>query len=371
MGAVAKGVLESWNQKPHKKHKPIEGVTTTDYLKRYDTEKELAAIADIVVSKTLEERKRHMLEAEFVIFTPGGVGTLDELAFDCVAMQDGLLQKKPFVLFNTDGFFHHLLEFLKDIHLKGFADFVPFIVVDNVYEASVAFDMIRYRYSLKKSKNINMEETIERIEYDLPYVLQEKQKNPQKTTRQILNEIKHTFSGQGEPFPCSFTRRHTQVRLTPRFCLTACKTIPRRWAESRERNTTAVAAQVGTGNIVGASAAILLGGPGAIFWMWIIAFFGMATIYSEAVLAQKTRIVHEDGHGRVAAFEVLHTNPAVRNLIREGKTHQLTSVMQTNRKAGMITMDDALLQLYAQHSISKDQVLQFAQDQESMKMKLM
>lgn len=59
--------------------------------------------------------------------------------------------------------------------------------------------------------------------------------------------------------------------------------------------TTAVAAQVGTGNIVGASGAILLGGPGAIFWMWIIAFFGMATIYSEAVLAQKTRIIHEDG----------------------------------------------------------------------------
>lgn len=206
MGAVAKGVLESWNQKPHKKHKPIEGVTTTDYLKRYDTEKELAAIADIVVSKTLEERKRHMLEAEFVIFTPGGVGTLDELAFDCVAMQDGLLQKKPFVLFNTDGFFHHLLEFLKDIHLKGFADFVPFIVVDNVYEASVAFDMIRYRYSLKKSKNINMEETIERIEYDLPYVLQEKQKNPQKTTRQILNEIKHTFSGQGDAVKYALTQ---------------------------------------------------------------------------------------------------------------------------------------------------------------------
>ena len=42
---------------------------------------------------------------------------------------------------------------------------------------------------------------------------------------------------------------------------------------------TAVAAQVGTGNIVGASGAILTGGPGAIFWMWIIAFFGMATIY--------------------------------------------------------------------------------------------
>ena len=52
---------------------------------------------------------------------------------------------------------------------------------------------------------------------------------------------------------------------------------------------TAIAAQVGTGNIVGASGAILTGGPGAIFWMWVIAFFGMATIYAEAVLAQETR----------------------------------------------------------------------------------
>ncbi|MBP3879226.1 MAG: sodium:alanine symporter family protein [Lachnospiraceae bacterium] len=60
--------------------------------------------------------------------------------------------------------------------------------------------------------------------------------------------------------------------------------------------TTAVAAQVGTGNIVGACGAILTGGPGAIFWMWIIAFFGMATIYAEAVLAQETRTVDKDGN---------------------------------------------------------------------------
>ena len=46
---------------------------------------------------------------------------------------------------------------------------------------------------------------------------------------------------------------------------------------------TAIAAQVGTGNIVGASGAILTGGPGAIFWMWVIAFFGMATIYASKV----------------------------------------------------------------------------------------
>ena len=58
---------------------------------------------------------------------------------------------------------------------------------------------------------------------------------------------------------------------------------------------TAVAAQVGTGNVVGACGAILIGSPGAIVWMWIIAFFGMATIYAEAVLAQKTRVVNEDG----------------------------------------------------------------------------
>ena len=59
---------------------------------------------------------------------------------------------------------------------------------------------------------------------------------------------------------------------------------------------TAIAAQVGTGNIVGACGAILVGGPGAIFWMWVIAFFGMATIYAEAVLAQKTRVVDADGN---------------------------------------------------------------------------
>lgn len=58
---------------------------------------------------------------------------------------------------------------------------------------------------------------------------------------------------------------------------------------------TAVAAQVGTGNIVGACGAIIAGGPGSIFWMWIIAFLGMATIYAEAVLAQKSKKINEDG----------------------------------------------------------------------------
>ncbi|MGH4139349.1 alanine/glycine:cation symporter family protein [Clostridium sp.] len=51
--------------------------------------------------------------------------------------------------------------------------------------------------------------------------------------------------------------------------------------------TTSIAAQVGTGNLAGAATAIASGGPGAIFWMWLSAFFGMATIFAEAVLGQK------------------------------------------------------------------------------------
>ncbi|VEF48885.1 sodium:aminoacid symporter [Bacillus freudenreichii] len=58
---------------------------------------------------------------------------------------------------------------------------------------------------------------------------------------------------------------------------------------------TALAATVGTGNIVGVATAVVLGGPGAVFWMWISAFFGMATKYAEAVLAVKYRIVDANG----------------------------------------------------------------------------
>ena len=59
--------------------------------------------------------------------------------------------------------------------------------------------------------------------------------------------------------------------------------------------TTAVAAQVGTGNITGCATALVSGGPGALFWMWVSAFLGMATIYAEAVLAQKYKTT-VDGH---------------------------------------------------------------------------
>lgn len=59
---------------------------------------------------------------------------------------------------------------------------------------------------------------------------------------------------------------------------------------------TAIAAQVGTGNLAGAATALIAGGPGAIFWMWLSAFFGMATIFVEASLGQQYKTVTESGN---------------------------------------------------------------------------
>ena len=89
----------------------------------------------------------------------------------------------------------------------------------------------------------------------------------------------------------------------------------------------------------------------------------------EAVISQQL-IPLADGSGRVAAFEVLHANHAVRNLIREGKSHQLMSVMQTNRKMGMMVMDEAIQQLYMSGKISREMAIQFAVDPDSMENKL-
>ena len=81
----------------------------------------------------------------------------------------------------------------------------------------------------------------------------------------------------------------------------------------------------------------------------------------EAVISQQL-IPSTDRQGRVAAFEVMHGTVPIRNLIREGKAYQIASVIQTSRKEGMRTMDDALIDLYMQGKISPENAINYAQD---------
>jgi twitching motility protein PilT len=90
----------------------------------------------------------------------------------------------------------------------------------------------------------------------------------------------------------------------------------------------------------------------------------------EAVISQQL-IPTIEGQGRVAAFEIMHSIPSIRNLIREGKSHQLTSFIQTNKRLGMQTMDDAIYNLYFQRKISAEQAYAFAQDMDAMERKVM
>lgn len=75
---------------------------------------------------------------------------------------------------------------------------------------------------------------------------------------------------------------------------------------------TALSATIGTGNIVGVATAITTGGPGALFWMEIAAFFGMATKYSEGLLAVKYRTVAEDGHSLGGPFYYIEKGMGVK-----------------------------------------------------------
>ena len=169
MGAVARGVLDGWNKKKCKET-PIQGVTTQIYYNLYPHDDAIISqIEDVILAKTLEERKQKLLNADFVVFAPGGVGTLDELAYDCVAMQDGFLPIKPFILFNIDGYFHHLVEFLKAISAKGFAD--P--IVDDSSELSTVFRLLKLRYKKGKTTSEVYAATRQFI-YELPYFLKRK-----------------------------------------------------------------------------------------------------------------------------------------------------------------------------------------------------
>lgn len=88
----------------------------------------------------------------------------------------------------------------------------------------------------------------------------------------------------------------------------------------------------------------------------------------EAVVSQQ--LIPRVGGGRCAAFEVMHSNSAIRNLIRENKSHQITSTIQMNRKLGMITMDDAITDLYMRGDIDRNNAMLFAQDKTTMASKI-
>lgn len=89
----------------------------------------------------------------------------------------------------------------------------------------------------------------------------------------------------------------------------------------------------------------------------------------ECIVSQQL-LKKADGSGRVAALEVLFANNAVRNLIRESKTYQIPSVMQTNKRGGMQTMDDALYDLFMRKVIDGDTAVTYAQDPVSMNKKV-
>ncbi len=81
----------------------------------------------------------------------------------------------------------------------------------------------------------------------------------------------------------------------------------------------------------------------------------------QCVVSQQL-LPRKDGRGRIAAFEVMLANNAIRNHIREAKTYQISTVMQTSGKLGMKTMDDALFELYMNGAISEEIALLYAQD---------
>ncbi|MDO5292144.1 MAG: type IV pilus twitching motility protein PilT [bacterium] len=89
----------------------------------------------------------------------------------------------------------------------------------------------------------------------------------------------------------------------------------------------------------------------------------------ECIISQQL-IPTQDGRGRKAAFEIMHVNGAIRNLIREGKTHQIQSIIQTNRKIGMQTMDDSIFELYAKGQISSEEAINCAVDSSAMSRKV-
>ena len=76
----------------------------------------------------------------------------------------------------------------------------------------------------------------------------------------------------------------------------------------------------------------------------------------------QTLVPRDDGKGRIAAVEIMLANPAVRNLIREGKIHQLPNAIRTNSRIGMQLLDQALVSLHKDGAINTENVYAFCND---------
>lgn len=214
MGAVAKGVLDCWKQKNLPKSQAIQGITTKEYYSLYETDNILNQIEDVIVTQSLEERKQKLLDADFIVFAPGGVGTLDELAYDCVAMQDGFLQIKPFILFNVNGYFHHLVEYLKSIAVEGFADSIPFIVVDDSEEMGVIFELLKMRYK-KGTTTKQVYASTRQLIYELPYFIKQVQEgfSVEEISKKLTNTSYHGTSEERQELANDIERAYLEKEI--------------------------------------------------------------------------------------------------------------------------------------------------------------
>ena len=203
MGAVARGVIDEYIKtgEDDKTSAPILGVTTKEYYNLYEKDELLNLISEVVIEDSLENRKRKLLEADLVVFAPGGVGTLDELAYDCVAMQDGFLKNKPFVIYNINNFFYHILETLKELSSTGFATKMPFIVVDNSEEAEVALRLLKLKYN-NCENGTEAYSNARQIAYEMPYFIKKKLQT-HRYVEDLLDEV--------EKIRCLGTEQEQQI----------------------------------------------------------------------------------------------------------------------------------------------------------------
>ncbi|MBQ8677101.1 MAG: LOG family protein [Alphaproteobacteria bacterium] len=206
MGAVARGMLDEWESRKQEFYadvSPIVGITTQEYYDLYQKDELLEKVTNVVLTDTIENRKKKLFDADIIVFAPGGVGTLDELAYDCVAMQDGFIKNKPFIFYNLNGFFYHILEYLKEMVASGFAQPVPFIVVDDIEELEIAFRLLKLRYNGCESFKEAYYHA-RKLAYEMPYFIKKKvgniwvedliaeidevEKNGSKEQKQALND---------------------------------------------------------------------------------------------------------------------------------------------------------------------------------------